>query len=44
MVNLDIIKQLNEYEKDIKEELSYIDEIVLKNSIKVLDAFQKECV
>ena len=44
MVNVDIIKQLNEYEKDIKEELKYIDEIVLKNSIKVLNAFQKEGV
>lgn len=44
MVNLDIVKQLNEYEKDIKKELNYIDEIVLKNSIKVLDAFQKEGV
>lgn len=44
MVNLDIVKQLNEYEKEIKEELNYIDEIVFKNSIKVLDAFQKEGV
>lgn len=44
MVNLDIIKELNEYEKDIKNELNYVDDIVLKNSIKVLDAFQKEGV
>ena len=44
MVNLEIIKELNEYEKEIKEELNAIDEIVLKNSIKVLDAFQKEGV
>ena len=44
MINLDIIKQLNEYEKEIKNELNVIDEIVLKNSIKVLDAFQKEGV
>ena len=44
MVNLDIVKELNKYEKDIKNELNNIDEIVLKNSIKVLDAFQKEGV
>ena len=44
MVNIDIVKQLNEYEKDIKNELNYIDELVLKNSIKVLSAFQKEGV
>ncbi len=44
MVNLDIIKELNEYEKEIKKELNAIDEIVLKNSIKVLNAFQKEGV
>ena len=44
MVNLDIVKELNNYEKDIKNELNNIDEIVLENSIKVLDAFQKEGV
>jgi len=44
MINLDILKEINEYEKDIKNELNYIDEIVLKNSIKVLDAFNKENV
>ncbi len=44
MVNLEIIKELNMYEKDIRNELNYIDEIVLKNSIKVLDAFNKENV
>lgn len=44
MVNIDVIKELNEYEKNIKNELNYIDEIVLKNSIKVLDAFNKESV
>ena len=41
MTNLEILKEINEYEKDIKKELEYIDEIVLKNSIKVLDAFNK---
>ena len=44
MINLDILKEINEYEKDIKNELNYIDEIVLKNSIKVLNAFNKENV
>lgn len=44
MVNIDTIKEINEYEKEIKQELNKIDEIVLKNSIKVLDAFQKEGV
>jgi len=44
MVNIDVLKELNEYEKDIKNELNYIDEIVLKNSIKVLDAFNSEGV
>jgi len=42
MTNVEILKELNEYEKDIKKELEYIDEIVLKNSIKVLNAFQEE--
>ena len=44
MVNIDILNELNNYEKNIKNELNYIDEIVLKNSIKVLDAFNKENV
>jgi len=44
MTNIDIINELNEYEKEIKNELNYIDDIVLKNSIKVLDAFHKENV
>ena len=44
MVNIDILNELNNYEKNIKNELNYIDEIVLKNSIKVLNAFQKEGV
>ena len=44
MINLDILKEINEYEKDIKKELNYIDEIILKNSIKVLDAFNEENV
>lgn len=44
MTNIEILKELNEYEKDIKKELNYIDDIVLKNSIKVLDAFNKENV
>jgi len=42
MVNIDILKELNSYEKDIKNELNYIDEIVLNNSIKVLNAFNSE--
>ena len=44
MINLDVLKEINEYEKDIKKELNYIDEIILKNSIKVLDAFNEENV
>lgn len=44
MVNIDTIKEINEYEKYIKQELNNVDEIVLKNSIKVLNAFQKEGV
>ena len=44
MINLDVLKEINEYEKDIKNELNYIDEIVLKNSIKVLNAFNEENV
>jgi len=44
MVSIDTIKKINEYEKDIKEELNNIDEIVFENSIKVLNAFQKEGV
>ena len=44
MVNIEVLKELNEYEKDIQKELNYIDDIVLKNSIKVLDAFNKENV
>ncbi len=42
MINVDVINELNEHEKHVKKELSYIDSIVLKNSIKVLDAFNKE--
>ena len=42
MVNIEVIKELNEYEKNIQNELKNIDEIVLKNSIKVLNAFNKE--
>ena len=44
MINLDVLKEINEYEKDIKNELNYIDEIVLKNSVKVLNAFNEENV
>jgi len=44
MVNTNIIKEINKYEQDIRNELNNIDEIVLKNSIKVLDAFNKEGV
>ena len=44
MVSIDTIKEINEYEKEIKDELNKVDEIVLKNSIKVLEAFQKEGV
>ena len=44
MVNLNIISELNKYEKEIKTELNNIDNIVLKNSIKVLNAFNKNCV
>ena len=29
MINLDVLKKINEYEKDIKNELNYIDEIDL---------------
>ena len=44
MVNIDIINKLNEYEKEIQNELNNVDEIVLKNSIKVLAAFNEENV
>ena len=44
MLNVDIINELNKYEKEIKDELEYIDQIVLKNSIKVLNAFKNEGV
>ena len=44
MANIEILNELNSYEKDIQKELNYVDEIVLKNSIKVLDAFNKENV
>ena len=44
MINIEKLNEINNYEKDIKDELNYIDEIVLKNSIKVLDAFNKESV
>ena len=44
MVSIDTIKEINEYEKDIKEILEKVEDIVLKNSIKVLNAFQKEGV
>ena len=44
MVNIEVLKELNKYEKDIQKELNYIDDIVLKNSVKVLDAFNKENV
>ena len=44
MISIDTIKELNEYEKEIKEELNNVDEIVFKNSMKVLNAFQKEGV
>ena len=39
--NLEFIEKC---ENDIKEELSKVDDIVLFNSKKVLDAFQKEMV
>ena len=41
MNNLDLVL---ECEKEIKEQLNEIDKVVLKNSEKVLNAFQKECV
>ena len=41
MNNLDLVL---ECEKDIKEQLNEIDKVVLKNSEKVLNAFQEECV
>ena len=44
MVSIDTIKEINEYEKNIKDILEKVDDIVLKNSIKVLNAFQKEGV
>ena len=44
MVNIEVLKELNKYEKDIQKELNYIDDIVLKNSVKVLDDFNKENV
>ena len=39
-----LIKLINESEKAIKLELDKIDEVVFKNSKKVLEAFQKESV
>ena len=36
-----MIDIINKYEKEIKNELEKVDEIVLKNSIKVMDAFKK---
>ena len=44
MVSIDTIKQINEYEKNIKDILEKVEDIVLKHSIKVLNAFQKEGV
>ena len=44
MVSIDTIKQINEYEKNIKDILEKVEDIVLKNSIKVINAFQKEGV
>ena len=44
MVSIDTIKEINEYEKDIKDILGKVDDVVLKNSMKVLSAFQKEGV
>ena len=44
MVSIDTIKEINKYEKDIKDILEKVDDIVFKNSMKVLFAFQKEGV
>ena len=41
---IDNIKLIEECEKDIKNELNKVDEIVLYNSKKILDAFRKENV
>ena len=41
---IDNIKLIEECEKDIKSELNKVDEIVLYNSKKILDAFRKENV
>ena len=40
----DLIELVNESEKDIKNELNKIDDIVFFNSKKVLDAFQRKSV
>ena len=39
---MNVIEELNKYESEILKELKKVDNIVLNNSIKVLDAFQKE--
>ena len=44
MVSIDTIKEINKYEKHIKDILDKVDDVVLKNSMKVLNAFQKEGV
>ena len=36
-----MIDIINKYEKEIKNELEKVDELILKNSIKVMDAFKK---
>lgn len=44
MVNIDILNEINNYEKEIEENLKNVDSIILKNSMKVLSAFQKNNV
>ena len=44
MIKNEILNQINNYENNIKEELYKIDKIVLNNSLKVLEAFNKENV
>ena len=43
-MNNELLKLINDSEKNIKTELEKIDNIVFNNSKKVLDAFRKECV
>lgn len=44
MINENILKEIEESEKNLKEQFDKVDDIVFYNSMKVMNAFTKECV